>query len=123
MDMDCSEELKLVKKTKPNTRPHIDLRDASTTCPLFLGAHCSPSYLQKVKELVEASDRAYFCDPKGYGARPREATEREFECPMGSKLAGAAETMCAGGINADVGKAFIERLPLSVMKNVRAGAL
>ena len=74
--------------------------------------------------LVEASDKAYFTDPIGYGARPKERTERAFETPIGAKLAGAAEHLAQSGtLNSDVGEAFIARMPLSVVRNVRAGAL
>ena len=112
------------KRSKANQRPHVSVDDKTTTCPLFLGAHVSQSYLDKIKALVDASDKAYFCDPHGYGARPLEHTQRAFETPLGSKLAGAAEHMAQeGGINAEIGEAFIQRLPASVVKNVRAGAL
>lgn len=112
------------KKTKPNQRATVSVDDKTTTCPLFLGAHVSDQYLSKIKDLVEASDKAYFRDPTGYGARPLESTVRAFETPMGAKLAGAAEHLAQSGtLNSDVGQAFIDRLPYSVKANVRAGIL
>ena len=110
-----------------NTGLEVDLRNPqtfSTSCPLFLGAHVSAEYLQKIKNIIDNEDSASFIDPKGYGARPREAYSRAFETPLGSRMAGAAEAMCQqNGPNSEVGRAFIERLPYSVVRNVRAGCL
>jgi len=112
------------KRKKANARQHVSVDDETTTCPLFLGAHVSPEYLEKIKKLVNASDMAYFRDPTGYGSRPMEATMRAFETPCGSKLAGAAEHLALSGtLNSDVGQAFLDRLPHSIVKNVRAGNL
>ena len=121
---DTPKDRVIQKKKKPNQRAHVSVDDKTTTCPLFLGAHVSDQYLSKIKELVEASDKAYFRDPTGYGARPLESTERAFETPLGSKFAGAAEHLAQSNtLNSDVGQAFIDRLPYSIKANVRAGAL
>ena len=118
------EDSTLAKRVKPSGRAHVSVDDTTTACPLFFGAHVSASYLEKVKAIVEQSDKAYFKDPHGYGARPLEKYTRSFETPLGSKLAGAAEHMVqSGAIHADVGQAFIDRMPRSVVQNVRAGAL
>lgn len=110
----------VVQKARAEASSQVNLYGNSAN-PLFLGAVISAEEMEAVRALLDGQSISK--QPSFYGTNPKVAVKKEFGTVISPNLLGAAEVFAETNhpIYADMAAACAQRLPESVIRNMRAG--
>lgn len=111
------------KSNRNREETNYSFYQKSTANPCFLGGVVSAKELEAVQVLLQGS--AISKNPSFYGVTPGCEVKKQFPAMIDKSMVGAAEVFCETNhpIYADVAAACAQRLPHSVVLNLKAGAM
>ena len=114
-------ELECRKKERVSDKCQVVSLSGNSAHPRFLGSMLSVNQLQAVKDFM--NPELIVKHPSFYGSDPFQGMKKEFGSVIAPSMLGAAEVLCETNhpLYADVAASCAQRLPLRVIRNMKAG--